>query len=232
MTSVQKKEWIVFLGKLPSLFFGFMLYSLAVLLMRDGGLGMNPWGVFHMGLSHHTPFTLGQVTQLMGLVILISSLALKVTPGFGSIGNMVFIGFFVDQFDRLEIISTPDSLLGQILMLTMGIIITGWATFFYLRVKLGAGPRDGLMEGLVKKTGKPVWLIRGAIEITVLIIGYLLGGPVGLGTLFAATAIGPSVQFAFKIGGYDSKSVKHMNCVDLCRSLRGEALKEGASLNK
>ena len=105
-------------------------------------------------------------------------------------------------------------------MLIAAIIIMGIATYFYLQVELGAGPRDGLMEGLVRKLNKPVWLVRGSIEITALIIGYLLGGPVGIGTLLLAVAIGPSVQFAFKIGKYDSKKVQHMSLVDLYRSIK------------
>ncbi|GAB6086529.1 YczE/YyaS/YitT family protein [Alkaliphilus crotonatoxidans] len=228
MNSIQKREWIELVRKLPSLFLGYFLYALAVLLMRDAGLGMNPWGVFHMGVSLHTPLTLGQVTQLMGLVILTGSMALKVTPGLGSVGDMVFIGFIVDLIDSLKIISTPETLAGKMLMLLTGILIIGWGSYFYLRVRLGAGPRDGLMEGLVKKTGKPVWLIRGSIEVTVLTIGYLLGGPVGLGTLFAATAIGPSVQLAFKIGHYDSKAVEHINCIELYKKLKGQFPKEEA----
>ena len=106
-------------------------------------------------------------------------------------------------------------------MLIAAILIMGIATFFYLRVELGAGPRDGLMEGLVRKLNKPVWMIRGSIEIVVLIIGFLLGGPVGIGTLLLAGAIGPSVQFAFKLGKYDSKKAQHMNLISLYKNIKG-----------
>ncbi|KAB3530085.1 membrane protein [Alkaliphilus serpentinus] len=206
--------------KLPSLFFGLLLYSFGVLLMRDAGLGMNPWGVFHMGVTNHTPLTLGQVTQITGLVILTVSTLLKIVPGLGSICNMLFIGFFVDSIDRLNILATPTSLAGKLLMLVMGVLITGWATYFYLRVRLGAGPRDGLMEGLVKATGKPVWLIRGIIEFVILIVGFFLGGPVGIGTLITATTIGFSVAIAFKIGKYDTKGGVHTNCLQLYKQLK------------
>lgn len=104
-------------------------------------------------------------------------------------------------------------------MLVMAIITMGWATYFYLRVELGAGPRDGLMEGLVKKVNKPLWMIRGSIEITVLIIGYSLGGPVGVGTLITAFTVGFAVQWAFKIGNYDSRNANHMNLIDLYKYL-------------
>ena len=133
---------------------------------------------------------------------------------------MIFIGIFVDLINNTGVLKTPGSMLGKILMLIAAIIIMGIATYFYLKVELGAGPRDGLMEGLVIKLNKPVWIIRGSIEITVLIIGSFLGGPVGIGTLILAVAIGPSVQFAFKIGKYDSKKAKHMNLIDLYRLLK------------
>ena len=106
-------------------------------------------------------------------------------------------------------------------MLLSSVLIMGIATYFYLRVELGAGPRDGLMEGLVIKLNKPVWLIRGTIEISVVIIGFFLGGPIGFGTLLLAFSIGPAVQLAFKLGNYDPKKAKHMNLVDLYRNIRG-----------
>lgn len=194
--------------------------------MRDAGLGMSPWGVFHVGVTNHTPLTLGQVTQFVGLIILILSLSIKVIPGVGSIGNMIFIGVFIDIIDSLNIISTPNTIIGRVIMLAFGVFISGWATYFYLKVRLGAGPRDGLMEGLVKLTNKPVWLIRGVIELTALTIGYLLGGPVGIGTLIAATTIGFSVEFAFRVGRYDTENGVHTDLVLLYKSLTGASLRE------
>lgn len=230
MDQDHKKQWLEFGKKLPSLFFGLAIYAVAVLLMRDAGLGMNPWGVFHVGVSNRTPLTLGQVTQLTGLVIIGLSMLVKMIPGFASICNMVFIGMFVDFIDSFGIIKTPDTLWGQVLMLLAGIILTGWGSFFYLNPRLGAGPRDGLMEGLVRKTNKPVWLIRGIIEITVLTVGFLLGGPVGVGTLITATTIGFAVQFAFKVGGYDGKG-QHIDVVQLCKKLFGSKSKREKEKN-
>jgi len=106
-------------------------------------------------------------------------------------------------------------------MLISSIIIMSMATYFYLKVELGAGPRDGLMEGLVIKLNKPVWLIRESIEIIVLLIGFILGGPVGIGTLILAMSIGPCVELIFKIGKYDSKKAQHMTFIDLYRNLKG-----------
>lgn len=210
-----KKTLLELIVKMPSLFFGFFLYAVGILLALYSRLGMSPWDVFHLGIVNHSVLSLGQASQVVGLVIILLSVFLGVVPGIGSILNMIFIGFFVDLLDHIGIINTPDSIFGCVLMLLAAIIIMEFATYFYLRVELGAGPRDGLMEGLVRRLNKPVWLTRGSIEITVLLIGFFMGGPVGIGTLLLAFLIGPSIQFAFKIGQYDSKKTKHVNIVDL-----------------
>lgn len=209
-----KKILLELIVKMPSLFFGFFLYAVAILLTFYSRLGMSPWDVFHVGIINHSTLSLGQASQVVGFVIILLSVFLGVVPGIGSILNMIFIGLFIDLIDHIGIINTPDSIFGRVLMLLASIIIMGFATYFYLRVELGAGPRDGLMEGLVRKLNKPVWLIRGMIEITVLLIGFFMGGPVGVGTLLLAFLIGPSVQFAFKIGHYDPQKANHANLLD------------------
>lgn len=206
--------------KLPSLFFGFFLFALAILLAFYSNLGMSPWDVFHMGIVNNSFLSLGQTSQIVGFVIIMLSIFLGVVPGIGSVLNMIFIGMFIDLIDSTGLLTTPDSMLGKMTLLLASIVIMGIASYFYLRVELGAGPRDGLMEGLVRKLKKPVWLIRGSIEITVLTIGFFLGGPVGVGTILLALGIGPSVQFAFKIGKYDPKTSQHMNFVDVYRSIK------------
>ena len=213
--------WLKLLLKMPSLFFGFFLFALAILLALYSKLGMSPWDVLHMGIVNHSVLSFGQTTQLVGFTIIMFSVFLGVIPGIGSVLNMIFICGFIDLIDNTRILKTPGSMVGKIIMLIAAILIMGIATFFYLRVELGAGPRDGLMEGLVRKLNKPVWMIRGSIEIVVLIIGFLLGGPVGIGTLLLAGAIGPSVQFAFKLGKYDSKKAEHMNLITLYKNIKG-----------
>lgn len=212
--------WLTLLLKMPSLFLGFFLFAVAMLLALYSNLGMSPWDVFHMGIVNHSPFSLGRTAQIIGFCVIVLSIFLGVIPGIGSIFNMIFIGVFVDLLNNTGIFKTPESMLGKILMLLSAIVIMGIATYFYLQVELGAGPRDGLMEGLVIKLNKPVWLIRASIEITVLIIGFFMGGPVGIGTLLLAITIGPSVQFAFKIGKYDSKKAQHMDLIDLYKNIK------------
>lgn len=157
---------------------------------------------------------------MTGFVIIALSVFIGVIPGLGSVMNMIFIGVFIDMINSWGILGTPHSMAGKIVMLLVAVIIMGFASFFYMRVELGAGPRDGLMEGLVIKLDKPVWMIRGAIEVTVLAIGFVMGGPVGIGTVLFAFAIGPSVQFAFKVGGYDSKETHHMNFIELYKNIK------------
>ena len=213
--------WLKLLLKMPSLFFGFFLFAVAILLALYSKLGMSPWDVFHMGIVNHSILSLGQTSQIVGFAVIMLSIFLGVIPGIGSVFNMIFIGIFIDLVNNTGLLKTPGSMLGKILMLISAILIMGIATYSYLRVELGAGPRDGLMEGIVIKFDKPVWLIRGSIEITALIIGFFLGGPVGIGTLLLAVAIGPAVEFAFKIGKYDSKKAQHMNFIDLYRNIKG-----------
>lgn len=216
----NKKKLNQFFLKMPSLFLGFFLFAVAILLALYSDLGMSPWDVLHMGIVNHSILSLGQVSEIVGLGIILLSLFLGVVPGIATIFNMIFIGLFVDLLNKTGLIKTPEAMIFKIIMLASAILIMGFGSYFYLKVELGAGPRDGLMEGLVKKLNKPVWLIRGAIELSVVIIGYFLGGPVGVGTLILAFAIGPSVQFAFRLGNYDPKSAKHTNFLDLYKSIR------------
>ncbi|SDK01267.1 YczE/YyaS/YitT family protein [Natronincola ferrireducens] len=224
MTTETKAQWVKIIKKLPSLFLGCFLFATGTVATLYGGLGMSPWGVFHMGIANHTPFTLGQVTQLLGLIILLIGYKMGRIPGLGTICNMIFVGGFMDLIEKLGVLRVPETLVGKFTMLAFGILISGWGSYFYLRVQLGAGPRDGLMEGLVKKLKKPVWLIRGTMETTVLILGYFLGGPVGIGTVITALTLGFSVQFAFRLGGYSPKKARHINFLEMFKLLSGKDL--------
>lgn len=215
------RDYLAFmLRKMPVLMFGLLLYSAGILATLHSDLGMSPWDVFHVGVSNHTPFTIGQVSQITGLSIIVLSYFIGVIPGLASIMNMYFIGLFIDIINNMGIYRVPETLIGKLCLLISGILMIGWATYFYLKVQLGAGPRDGLMEGLVKKLKKPVWMIRGAIEVLVLIIGSLLGGPVGVGTLITACTIGFSVQLAFRMGKYDPKSAEHEDIIKLINNIK------------
>jgi len=218
MNNIEKLTMI--LKKMPSLFFGLLLYAVAILLTLYSNLGVSPWDVFHVGVTRHVSLTFGQVSILTGFAIVALSVFLGVIPGLSSILNMIFIGVFIDVINSFSILATPSSLWGRIAMLLIGILMMGWATFFYLRVEMGAGPRDGLMEGLVKKLNKPVWMIRSIIELLALALGFAMGGPVGIGTLLIAFTIGLSVQLAFRIGGYSSENVQHLDLIQMHKLFR------------
>ena len=214
-------NWVAFLGRMPSLVLGLFLFAAGLVANLYSGLGMSPWGVLTIGIEQHMPLTFGQTSQMIGLVVLAIGWALGFAPGFGTIANMYFIGTFIDLIMARGFLRTPTSLIEQYAMLFFSIILIGVASYLYLRVRLGAGPRDGLMMGLVKKLDRPVSMIRGIIELTVLIVGYLLGGPVGIGTALTALLLGVSVQIAFRIGRYDRKT-PHINLLELYRYLSGE----------
>lgn len=185
------------------------------------GLGMSPWGVFHVGISETSGLTLGQVTQIVGLAVLLLGWTLGFPPGFGTVMNMFFVGWFTDRVIEWGLVPKPTDPLEQVMLLLLSVVLIGVGSLFYLRVQLGAGPRDGLMVGLVRRQDKQVWLVRGIIEVVVLVFGYLLGGPVGVGTIVTALTIGYSVQFAFRIGKYEGKSLQ-MNLWQLYDYLLGK----------
>lgn len=197
------------LKRLFFLFSGLFLYGLGIVMTVKSNLGTGPWDAFHLGITNHLPLTMGQVSQLTGILIIFFSLLLGVKPGLGTIANMYFIGLFIDLIMQSNLIATPKSLCYQLLLLLSGVIVIGWATFCYLSAAWGAGPRDGFMLGAITKTGWPVWKIRTVIEVTVSIMGYLLGGPVGIGTLIVAFTLGPSIQLAFTMMGKKAQDVNH-----------------------
>jgi len=168
-----------------------------------------------------TPFTLGEVSQVVGIAVILIGWLLKFPPGFGTFANMYVIGVLIDWIIAVGLIPIPETLIWQFGLMMLGNVFLGLGSLLYLRVGLGAGPRDGLMMGLVKMTGRSVSTVRGAIELTVLVIGYLLGGPVGIGTLISAVTVGYAVQIAFNLGGY-SKDTVQLNIYELAKLLRGE----------
>ena len=192
--------------RMPILFAGFFILAIGIVANLYASLGTSPWGVFHVGLTIITTLTLGQITQIVGLVIVLLSWILGFSPGFGTFANMITIGFFIDLVIDWKIIPTQTQLGFQILQLISSIIILGAGVFLYLKAQLGAGPRDGLMIALTAKFNKPVAHIRVPMDIIVSILGYLLGGPLWIGTIITALTLGYCMQFFFKIGKFDSTS--------------------------
>lgn len=221
MPSKLVENWVNFIKKLPSLYFGLFLFGLGSVMILYADLGMSAWGVFQIGLVNTMGFTFGQATQIVGLGVLILGWAMGFPPGWGTVSNMFFIGYFIDVIIGWRVVPRFNNLALQLVMLVAGMAMIGVASYFYLSPKLGAGPRDGLMIGLVQKLDKQVSVVRAGIELTVLALGIAMGGPIGIGTVITAFSIGWFVQMAFKLGKYD-RNAKHMNLYDLAKYLSGK----------
>ncbi|HEX6328234.1 MAG TPA: hypothetical protein VFZ72_16835 [Jiangellaceae bacterium] len=178
--------------RLVQLCTGLVLYGVSLALMVRADLGLDPWDVFHQGLADRLPLTFGQVSIVVGTLVLLVWIPLRQRPGLGTISNVVVIGLAVDA--ALAAIPAPDPIVWRIAFLISGVLLNAFATAAYVGARLGAGPRDGLMTGLVARTGRSVRLVRTSIELSVLATGWLLGGTVGVGTVLYAVAIGPIVH--------------------------------------
>jgi uncharacterized membrane protein YczE len=179
--------------RVAQLFAGLGLYGVSMAFMVESGLGLNPWDVFHQGLSKATGLSFGWVVILLGIPILLLWIPLRQRPGFGTVANLVVIGFVVDA--ALAVLPAGAGLPARIAYLTGGILLNGAATGLYLGSRFGPGPRDGLMTGITGRfPGLSVRLVRTTIELSVLGAGFLLGGTVGVGTVAYALAIGPLAQ--------------------------------------
>lgn len=166
--------------------------------MVQANLGLDPWDVLQMALTYHLPITLGESNIGVAFLIILVDVALKEPLGWGTVANMIFIGVWVDAL-RPYVPLVPGSILVQLAYLLLGVLIMGFATAIYIGVNAGAGPRDTLMLALSRLGKTSVRISRTVIEVSVVAVGWILGGPAWLGTLVSALAIGPAVQLGFKI---------------------------------
>lgn len=188
-----KREWNAYVA----LFGGLALYGFSMALMVRGALGLNPWDVLHEGVSAAAGISFGAVTAATGVAVLLLWVPLGQRPGFGTLANVVVIAVSVDAslaVLRWALPTPPPGALA-VALASSGIVLNALATVLYLGAGMGPGPRDGLMTGLVARTGLSVRLVRSGIEVAVLGAGWLLGGTVGLGTVVYALGVGPLVQW-------------------------------------
>ncbi|MFC8503595.1 YitT family protein [Pedococcus sp. NPDC057267] len=178
--------------RLVQLFVGLVLYGVSMAMMVRAGLGLDPWDVFHFGIAQHLPLSFGTVVIVVGALALLAWVPLRQWPGLGTIANVVVIGLATDR--ALALLERPDALAARVALLVGGIVLNGLAGALYIGSQFGPGPRDGLMTGLVRRTGRSVRLVRTSLELTVLAVGWAMGGVVGIGTVLYALAIGPVVQ--------------------------------------
>ncbi len=194
------------LKRIPLLFLGFAFLSFGIVLTKRADLGMNAWGIFHQGLSVKLNLSFGLVTFLIGLVILgFSMLILKSRVGIGTVLNIAVVGLMIDLSDYLYTY-IPDTTTKKIIVMLFGLVIMTFGRSLYISTRLGPGPRDGLFVGLSRIAKIDVKYIKPTIEMTVLLLGFLLGGLVGYGTVFLIITSGYMVQFFFKILHFDPKT--------------------------
>ncbi|MDQ0944913.1 putative membrane protein YczE [Streptomyces sp. V1I1] len=193
--------------RLLQLYIGLTLYGVSSALLVRGGLGLEPWGVLHQGLAELTGLTIGIVSIIVGAVVLLLWIPMKQRPGLGTVSNVFVIGVAMDG--TLALVPDARGLGVRIGVLIGGIVLNGVATGLYISARFGPGPRDGLMTGLHRVTGRSIRLVRTAIEVAVVATGFVLGGSVGVGTVAYALAIGPLAQLflrVFAISDQDSGS--------------------------
>jgi uncharacterized membrane protein YczE len=192
MTSLQQLRAGRTVRRLVQLALGLTLYGVSMGMMVRSRLGLDPWDVFHYGVAQHLPVSFGTVVIIVGVLVLLLWIPLRQWPGLGTVANVVVIGLATDA--TLAVLGAPTAMPARAGLLLGGIVLNGLAGALYIGSQFGPGPRDGLMTGVVRRTGRSFRLVRTTIELTVLAVGWLMGGVVGLGTVLYAVMIGPIVQ--------------------------------------
>jgi uncharacterized membrane protein YczE len=180
------------LRRLTQLALGLALYGLTLAMMIRAVLGNAPWDVLHQGMAIHLPISLGTAVIVMSVVVLLFWIPLREPPGLGTIANAIAVGLATDL--ALALLPAPEPMWQRALLMVGGLALNGLATALYIGSQFGPGPRDGLMTGLHRRTGVSIRVVRTALEVIVVVAGWLLGGVVGVGTVLYAVGIGPLVQ--------------------------------------
>ncbi|MET8448190.1 membrane protein YczE [Streptomyces sp. NPDC005209] len=183
--------------RLIQLYAGLALYGVSSALLVQAGLGLEPWNVLHQGLAERTGLSIGVVLIIVGAVVLLLWIPLRQRPGLGTVSNVFVIGIVMDG--TLAVVPEAHAFAVRIPLLLAGIVLNGAATGLYIAARFGAGPRDGLMTGLHRRTGASIRLLRTAIEVAVVATGFALGGSIGVGTVLYALSIGPLAQLFLRV---------------------------------
>lgn len=183
--------------RLIQLYVGLALYGASSALLVEAGLGLEPWGVLHQGLAELTGLSIGVVSIIVGAAVLLLWIPLRQRPGLGTVSNVFVVGIAMDA--TLAVVPEMHGLTVRIPLLLAGIVLNGVATGLYIAAHFGPGPRDGLMTGLHRRTGRSIRLTRTAVEVAVVVTGFVLGGTIGIGTVLYAVSIGPLAQLFLRV---------------------------------
>lgn len=203
------------------LVFGLFLCAVGIVININANLGYAPWEVFHEGISNIVGMKIGTINIIVGFIILMIGISQGVIPGVGTIANMILIGSFMNLIMDMNYLPVFSNLYIRLFSLLVGLTIQSVGTYLYISAGFGTGPRDSIMIMIHKKTGRPIGFIRNSIEVTVLISGYLLGGPVGIGTVILSLGIGNILQIVFNLFKFDTKDVNHRDFKDEAEFIQG-----------
>ena len=207
--------------RIIQLFIGYFVCALGMVMTMNANLGFAPWDVLHQGIANVTGLTIGRANIVIGFIIILIDIFLGENIGWGTVFNMIFIGIFIDVIMLKGLIPVLNSFIPSLIMLLSGVLTLGYGVFIYMSAGFGAGPRDALMVGLTKKTGKSVRFVKNTVEILALSLGYFLGGVPGIGTAILAFSGGYLFQFAFKTVNFNVAEVDHRLIIDDIRYFRG-----------
>ena len=203
-----------FIKRFIKLNFGLFLCALGISITISAQVGYSPWEVFHAGLANTIHIEIGTASILVGLIISISSLALGEKIGIGTILNMVLIGLMMNIILAADILPTTENLFFGILLLLFGIVVFSIGSYFYIGSGFGAGPRDSLMVAMTRITKLPIGICRSSVELAAVLIGWQLGGLIGLGTVISVFSIGFIVHTIFHLLNFDPTTINHENLQD------------------
>lgn len=210
------------------LFIGLILCAAGTVMTINGNLGLQPWDVFHQGVSKILNITMGQASIIVSAVIIIVDYIAGEKIGWGTISNMFVIGIFMDIFMLNHLLPVFHNEILRVISIMIGMLLMSIGSYMYIGVGLGSGPRDGLMVALTKKTKKSVLIVRTVIELSVLIVGYIMGGSAGIGTIIMVSLIGYFIQRVFKIFKFDVNKVQHRFINDDIKLVKDIVLKKSA----
>lgn len=207
------------------LFVGYFVCAVGMVMTINANIGVSPWDVFHQGLGNVFNLPIGKASIIAGLIIVIIDIFLGQNIGWGTVFNMIFIGIFVGFLMFNKLIPIFDAFFPSFIMMLLGMLVLGYGCYIYIGAGFGAGPRDGLMVALTKKTNKSVRFVKNSVEILATVVGYFLGGSVGIGTAIMSIAGGYFFQFAFNTVNFNVSEVEHRYISDDIRFIKEKLLK-------